>query len=243
MVQRRSRQATECLWLDLTRAVVTAPQGRCICRITGARWSGYLGSGFVDRVRPNARVLFVGANHNGGPTGLGKTPAMAQYNALLSRWAISPRCATVDDELLVEMRDTYTRSWPFWGAVWRNILKIREKLGIDDADFAFVNLARCPDPQGLSDDSVIPACQAGFPLKDLVEAIDARVVFLAKDNDVGRAIVIPDELELRDFMIPIPVDRRLVIRYDNGWSAMRNSEPLKAWLPREAKNISLFLNA
>lgn len=65
--------------------VTSAPDGKCICRpsIAGAaRWSGYLGARYAS-----TRVLFVGANHNGGDTGLLKTPAMAEYNRQLKVWS------------------------------------------------------------------------------------------------------------------------------------------------------------
>jgi len=245
----QTKLTTERNWLDLTHKIASAPQSTCCCALTGARWSGYLGSTFVDAKLRNARVLFVGANHNGGHTGLLKTPLMARYNGDLARWAAtSNRTAAGDALLLNSMQAAYMGSWPSWGAVWRHFNYAREQLEISETAFAFVNLARCPDPRDLADDFAIPACQSAFPLSELVEAIDARVVFLAKGSITGRNIVVPNELELRELVMPSPgtpvaPGRRLVIRYGSGSRGERDREHFRVWLPKEAPKILRFLRS
>jgi predicted transport protein len=136
-----------------------------------------------------------------------------------------------DDSLLRAMRTAYQTSWPTWGAVWRIFGEIRSALRIADDDFAFVNLARCPDPTHVTDDKAIVACQQAFPLDDLIEALDARVVFLAKSGPVGRNIHITGE-----------GDERIIIRYANG---SRGSRPGAAhytqWLPKTCVEVRRFM--
>lgn len=201
---RTKQECVESAWLDLTHRAARDPDGACVCRPStfGARWSGYLGSAYATK-----RVMFVGANHNGGETGLQRTPQMARYNALLRAWASTPRHPSEkrDRDLLAAMRETYATSWPKWGAVWAIFGAIRLAIDVDEDAFAFVNLARCPNPDAIDDDSAIAACQKGFPLAELVERCDARVIFLAKSGALGAGIRIPGDGE-----------GRLVVRYANG---------------------------
>lgn len=225
---RITQQGIENAWLDLTHRAARDPDDACICRpsICGARWSGYLGSAYATK-----RVLFVGASHNGGERGLQKTPQMARYNAILGAWASAPRDPERDRDLLVAMRETYTTSWPKWGAVWGFFGEIRRKIDVSDDAFAFVNLARCPDPDSVDDDCAIVACQQAFPLGDLVEKCDARVIFFAKTGTVGASVPIPGEGK-----------GRLVIRYANGSYGQRaGSRHYTDWLPAEAERIRAFL--
>jgi hypothetical protein len=204
------------------------------------RWSGYFGATYVDPSKPRARFLFVGANHKAGPKGLAKTPKMGLYNAILRAWALQKRSEDSDAMLLREMRKTYEKSWLEWGAVWRNFTKIRaairKTLGIrleerDDA-FAFINLARCPCPGELLDNDVIPACQRSFPLANLVETIDARVIFLAKGGNVGNDVIIPGERS----------KERYVVRYASGSRGQRpGARHYTHWLQDEVNNISEFI--
>jgi len=96
-----------------------------------------------------------------------------------------------------------------------------------------VNLARCPTPVPSLDDEAILACQRAFPLAGLVEALDARVVFLAKSGPVGRGVSIPGE----------NTHTRLAIRYGSG---SRGSRPgalhYSHWLPEVASRVRAFLD-
>jgi hypothetical protein len=227
---RVTQQGIEKSWLDLTYRAAREADGACICRPStfGARWSGYLGSAYATK-----RVLFVGANHNGGKMGLQKTPQMARYNAILRAWASAARDPKRDRDLLAAMRETYTTSWPRWGAVWTIFGAIRREIGIAADAFAFVNLARCPSPTNGDDwnNAAITACQAAFPLAALVEALGARIIFLAKSGTVGSAVRIPSEGEAR-----------LVVRYANGSYGQRPGAPRYTdWLPAEAERVREFL--
>jgi hypothetical protein len=231
-------------WLALTHDIAASTDGTCVCRpsAAGARWSGYLGAAYAS-----SRVLFVGANHNGGDTGLLKTPQMARYNERLAAWSAIPRSSNGDRELLETMRDAYSSSWPRWGSVWGIFGDIRTRLKVADDAFAFVNLARCPNPRAEDawNNVAIGSCQEGFPLRDFVQAIDARVIFLAKGGEVGRKTVIPDEIELSELAEPLDLHRRLVIRYDNGSYGSRRqagkTEHWKKWVPSEVPRIRVFL--
>jgi hypothetical protein len=231
-------------WLNLTERITAAPDGGCYCELSSvsARWSGYLGAAYAER-----RVLFVGANHNGGDTGLLKTPKMAAYNKILADWALRPRTKADDNMLLDRMRHAYVESWSHWGPVWTIFGQIRKNIGIPDDGFAFVNLARCPSPQAGEawNDIAIKSCQRDFPLAELVDAIDARVIFLAKGGDVSRAVRIPNEIELRDLSNLSDAGSRLVVRYGNGSYGNRyengKTQHWTQWLPEEAPRIRAFL--
>lgn len=218
-------------WMTLTREIVCAPDSFCICDPDshGARWSGYVGSAFVDPAFPRKRVLFVGANHNGGAKGLQRTPQMAAYNSLLSSWAKQNGEFISDDVFLREMRKAYKTSWPYWLGVWKIFGRIRDAIGISEDEFAFVNLARCPVPKG-KDDMAIELCQLVAPLTVLVEALDARVIFIAKDNVVGRAVPIEGE-----------GGGRLVVRYGSGSRGLRNNMHPSEWIDLEAPAIRQFM--
>jgi hypothetical protein len=127
--------------------------------------------------------------------------------------------------------------------VWKIFRAIRSELGIADNAFAFVNLARCPQP--LSGDpwnnAAITSCQHCFPVGHFIEAIDARVIFLAKCGPVGRDIQIAREIELADLVSPNDDSHRLVVRYGNGSRGARGREHWTSWLPREATRIREFL--
>jgi hypothetical protein len=233
--------ATEARWLRLTREIVTAGKATCVCWLSSAtaRWSGYLGAGFADPHFPNRRVLFVGANHNSGPKGLPKTPLMAEYNSRLLAWAKRQDASLKDDELLKAMRFTYEDSWRHWGAVWRTFGELRTEIGIRgqylkrDNAFAFINLARCPHPVASEDDICIEACQRAFPLRNLVEAIDARVIFIAKNSEGAKEVVIPG----------IEDGSRLVYRYSNWGTAQMDGAPKKEWIARYTSIIRAFIEA
>jgi len=237
------RADIERAWLDLTYRITPAPKGSCVCDPTAGgavRWSGYLGSSYVDPVRPRRRFLFVGANHN--PQGLAKTPAITGYNRdALQRWASRERDQHGDTALLYQMRQAYQSSWPQWGShpgVWKIFEEIRATVGIGAEEFAFVNLARCPHPDRARDNDAIMACQSSFPLADLVLALDARVIFLAKGDAIGRNIRIPDETS-----DPNQTDKRFVWRYSSGWQGSRPGYPhYTHWLPEIADNVRGFLD-
>jgi hypothetical protein len=72
-----------------------------------------------------------------------------------------------------------------------NICRDSDHLGVGADEFAFINLARCPDPRVAKDDDAISACQQSFPIAELIEVIDARVVFFAKQNALAKRITIP----------------------------------------------------
>jgi hypothetical protein len=227
-----SQADIERAWLDLTYDITRKPKSSCVCNPSSgaARWSGYLGPAYVDQTRPRRRFLFVGANHN--PRGLEKTPAMASYNKSLCQWALRERDKRSDARLLDSMRRAYELSWPQWGAVWRIFAEIRSQIGIDDGAFAFVNLARCPYPDPARDDEAITACQISFPLENLVQAIEAQVIFLAKGGLVGRAVKIPGEAS----------EERLVVRYGNGsYGSRPGAKHYTHWLPREAARVLAFV--
>jgi hypothetical protein len=229
-------------WLDLTYRITRAPTCSCFCNPTAGgavRWSGYLGAAYVDPAWTRRRFLFVGANHN--PQGLAKTPAISDYNRdALQRWASRDRGEQGDAALLLAMRHAYKSSWPEWGAVRKIFTAIRKELGIGDDAFAFVNLARCPDPVRGLDDKAITACQCSFPLGDLVLALDARVIFLAKDGPVGRSVIIPDEISDPDQTF----GERFVTRYSNAWHGSRPGKPHYGhWLPEVAAKVRAFVAA
>jgi hypothetical protein len=97
--QIQTQQEIERAWLDLTYGITRAPSRSCICDLSaGVRWSGYLGSAFIEPARPRRRFLFVGANHN--PNGLAETPAIKDYNGKLRYWADHDR-KDDDDTTLV----------------------------------------------------------------------------------------------------------------------------------------------
>jgi hypothetical protein len=144
--QVQMQQEIERAWLDLTYDITRAPSRSCICDLrSGVRWSGYLGSAFVEPACPRRRFLFVGANHN--PNGLAKTPAITDYNEKLRDWADRDRKNEGDMALLYSMRQAYKSSWRKWGGIWSIFAAIRDELRIPDDGFAFVNLARCPAPR------------------------------------------------------------------------------------------------
>jgi len=134
------------------------------------------------------------------------------------------------------MRQAYKSSWGKWRAVWSIFGKIRDKLRIQDDAFAFVNLAPCPCPKE-PDDKVIPECQRSFPLAELVSAIDARVIFLAKAGPVGRDINIPEETD-----DPRQSLKRYVVRYGSGSRGERWRRQWKHWLPEEARVVQAFID-
>jgi hypothetical protein len=227
-----SQEVIEQSWLDLTYRAAREADGVCICRPSafGARWSGYLGPAYAT-----TRVLLVGANHNGGKTGLQKTPQMARYNTHPRTWAAAPRdpSGRRDRDLLAAMRETYTTSWRQWGAVWAIFGAIRREIRVADDAFAFVNLARCPEPDAANDDRAIVACQWEFPLAEFVERCDARVIFVAKSGAVGGGVRIPGEGE-----------ERLVVRYANGSYGQRPGAPhYTDWLPAVGERVRAFLRA
>ncbi len=85
---------------------------------------------------------------------------------------------------------------------------------------------------------MIPKCQCSFPLADLVSAIDARVIFLAKGGPVGRAIEIPKETH-----DPQQRSGRYVVRYGSGSRGERlGFRHWKHWLPDESKAVQDFIN-
>ncbi|MDQ2680172.1 MAG: hypothetical protein M3Y21_03995 [Candidatus Eremiobacteraeota bacterium] len=187
---------------------------------------------------PNHRLLFVGANHNGGKRGLQKTPQMARYNAKLLAWAHCDPGALGDMAILDEMRAAYETSWKVWGAVWGVFGKIRSAIGLrvtgtEDDQFSFVNLARCPNPEPGKDNECIKECQKSFPLSTLVKVLDARVIFLAKDDCVGKAVTVPGEYD----------GSRLVIRYSNHGTAKREGVYKDVWIKRDAPAIEKFMRA
>jgi hypothetical protein len=219
-------------WLKLTRSIVHAGCVSCTCNPIGhARWSGYLGSRFAHPTLQNHRILFVGSNHNGGQNGLLGTPQMAAYNSALLSWANADPTISADEQLLQTMRSAYQTSWPAWGAVWRIFGAIRSALGVADDEFAFTNLARCPDPTSVVDDKAIEACQKSFPLRELIEGIDARVIFLAKSGPVGNNIRIDGEES----------GIRIVVRYANGSRGQRpGSAHYTQWISEICRGVRNF---
>ncbi|HVA37521.1 MAG TPA: hypothetical protein VNJ51_07910, partial [Candidatus Dormibacteraeota bacterium] len=138
-----------------------------------------------------------------------------------------------DERFLHEMRKAHLTTMPDWSrkGVWKAFDCIRMTLRLDWRQVAFTNLARCHEPSG-PDDPLIRACQESFPLARLVDAVNARVVFLAKAGEVGRSIRIPGEED----------ERPLVVRYSNGWSGMRDGLPYQVWVPVQVPAIRSLLS-
>lgn len=78
----------------------------------------------------------------------------------------------------------------------------------------------------------------------MADAIDARVIFLAKGGEIGRAVRLPNEIKLRDLSDLQDTSHRLVVRYDNGNYGYRyenGKQHWRKWLPEEAPRIRAFL--
>lgn len=168
-------------WLGYARGVLTGEQ--CACGAQGAdRWPGFVGENYT-----NGRLLIVGAIHNSRAL---LTAEMLTLQQMARSWAVHPRSDQGDAHFLSEVRSAYPKSMKAWidqgdgkvGRVWANISRVLGIFGLEMTEVAFTNLAKCAAPPGASIDKRIIACNARFPILDLVGKIDPLVVVLFKDS-------------------------------------------------------------
>jgi hypothetical protein len=199
----------ESRWLIYARQVVRGgPCKECSDRCDGDPrircWPGYLGKHYTK-----GRVLLVGEAHHeksrsiyGPVIGPFFTDSMLSVQSQVRDWyqdKISPR------EYLNAVRDAYKKSIEAWrgGGVWGCFEKIYAGLGRTLDQVASTNLAKCYCEPGCGD-RLAMACVKRYPVKQLIEALEPKAVFIAKSTRASRKL-----------HNPLNTDNCRVWQYDN----------------------------
>jgi hypothetical protein len=211
-------------WIARAREMMRHDSTSCGCPYD-TRLPGFLGARYAER-----KVMLVGAIHNFTvlQTDLASESFLRYSNDLkeLSRAGVAPV------GMLQSMREAYAIAIARWSGqgVWKIFDEIRSTLGLRWEQVVFTNLAAC-SRSNMWPDLLVECCQDAFPLADLVNAIDAELIFIAKDNASTRQLVV----------IPGEGATRKVIRYSNAWSGMRNGRSWSEWVPELAEELDSFV--
>jgi hypothetical protein len=168
-------------WLVYARRVLEGnPLSECCALATVQtervkRWPGYLGSRYQG-----SRVLLAGAIHNADQL---FTPEILALENEVKMWVGASRTPESDRHYLASVRAAYlasSRQWALNGNVWKRFDKLLGYLGLDMEQVAFTNLAKCFCPVGQSDTQFVKACLARYPLRELIDGIQPKAVFIGE---------------------------------------------------------------
>jgi hypothetical protein len=202
----------------LSQFCAQAPGNDAIDRVR--RWPGYLGSSY-----DSGRVLLFGAIHNANQL---FTPEILELADEVKEWMSAVRTPESDRQYLASVRAAYTasaRRWAVNGTVWKRFDKLLACLDIDMEQVAFTNLAKCFCAVGQNETRFVKACLERYPLGALVQDIQPKAVFIAKnaqatnrlEGDVGAKT------------------GALVFRFNNRTGRSPDGRSFRDWAPEAAQ--------
>lgn len=181
-------------WLAYARRLLEDQSHRAACDLVlgpqaveradagDLRWPGYLGESF----RPGG-LLVVQTVHREFSSGRPSLPAAATGRLVAATRAW--RDGSVDDAFwLQEMRAVYVAGFDRHWAVGRVLRALSRQIGVEVAEVAYVNAARCqvvenePQLEGLASrkQAVVRLCASAYPISDLVRLLDPGAIVVTK---------------------------------------------------------------